>query len=202
MWDSRVAMGADLLGSPRASAGAAQSIAFSRVSGGRPRSFWLGRRRWNSALGTGALGGLMLLAAAFLTRELSATPLLRLEIGMVAALLGLGGAACLLWALNALMGRFVLDQRGLRLSAVMWGFAVEWQDLAAWEVRSRPRFLGGPGVRLWLRQALAPVTVPGEWLSSEDCNAIHALLQATVPELEGGKGAGPNNRAAMASGLA
>lgn len=202
MSDSRIAMGADLLGARRDSPGAAQAIAFSRVAGGRPHSFWLGRRRWNSVLSTGALGALMLLAAAFLTRELSATPLLRLEIGVVAALLGLGGGACVLWALNALVGRFVLDQRGLRLSAVMSGFAVEWQDLAAWEVRSRPRFLGGPGVRLWLRQALAPVTVPGEWLSSEDCNAIHALLQATAPELEGAKGSGPNNRAAMASGLA
>lgn len=160
-------------------------IAFGRVAGGRPHTFWLGRRRWNAALSGCALGGLMWAVSAFLANELYAAPLLTKEIGAVVVLLAVGGLGSLGWGLNALLGRFIFDQRGVRLSAAASGFAVAWQDLTAWEVRSQPNFVGGPGVRLWLRQALAPITVPGDWLSAEDCGTIHAILRATVPELEG-----------------
>jgi hypothetical protein len=101
--------------------------------------------------------------------------------------LGVGSLACLGWGLNAFSGRLILDPQGLRLSAPTAGFSVPWQELAAWEVCERPRYVGGPGLRLWLRQAIAPLTVPGEWLSSADSGTIHALLRAIAPELEGAK---------------
>jgi len=176
-----------LLDAQRASGAASPAIAFGRIAGSRPHAFWLGKRRWAAALRSCLLGLLLGGLALFLWRELSYTSLLRMEIGAVAILLGGASLACLGWGLNALSGRLIFDQRGLRLSAPAAGFSVAWQELAAWEVCDRPRFAGGPGVRLWLKQALAPLTVPGLWLSPQDSGTIHALLRATAPELEGAK---------------
>src|SRR5689334_13535529 len=80
-----------------ASGTASPAVAFGRIAGSRPYAFWLGRQRWATALRSCTLGLLLGGLALFLWRELSFTSLLRIEIGAVAILSGVGSLACLGW---------------------------------------------------------------------------------------------------------
>lgn len=137
---------------------------------------WLaGFRRVAGAVIVGGTG-------VFLLIQISSTPGLVIQLAILGALL----IACSLFLLGAattdLLGRFVVDGRGVHQTPAFAGFSIAWKDLQKWEVRDDlPEISALPVIRLWGPQASVSYVVQSGLLSEADRREIRQLLQLLAP---------------------
>src|SRR5262249_43544904 len=99
-----------------------------------PHSYWLGKSQWLAGVSKSRQAGLLLAAGIFLLTQISETPNLSVQVGIVGTVLTLGGVALLVYAAGLLRAALTIDTTGVRARVGWTGFDVAWLSIERWAI--------------------------------------------------------------------
>ena len=133
--------------------------------------------RLKNGLAFAAGGASIIGVGGFLLSQISSTPALASQIAILGSVGIVGGLAMLTRSVRDLLGRFVIDDNGIKVSPLFAGFSISWSELTRWEVTEEfGQHPEAPGVLFWTEGSPCPQYIPNNWLSSAAREEIRTAL--------------------------
>lgn len=139
--------------------------------------FRFASERWLTGVGTAVQGALMVITGAFLALQISVTPKLAVQLGIVGALLAVAGIGFLIQAFGDLFGHIAIDRNAINGRVGLSSFSIPLTKVKRWSMNEESiKIPELPCVQIWTTDSEHPREIPGGTLSKTDHFRVRHLL--------------------------
>lgn len=140
-------------------------------------SFHFASERWLTGIGNLIQGGLMMATGIFLISQMSSTPKLSVQLGIVGALLAIAGLGFASKSIGDLFGNLSIGKQGISGRVGFSRFSIPLGEVSRWAVNEESiKIPELPCLQIWTASSKSPFEIPGGTLSKKDHYKVRHLL--------------------------